>query len=100
MKTKDVKAARELEDIPNIGKVIAGYLRLAGVTEPKELTHENGIELYHRVNDLTGKTQDPCMADVFMAAVDFMNGGEPKPWWKFTAERKAILKASSGRTRN
>ena len=29
----------------------------------------------------TGKRQDPCVLDTFMAATDFMRGAEPAPWW-------------------
>jgi effector-binding domain-containing protein len=30
----------------------------------------------------------PCVIDVFMSAVHFMEGGEPLPWWSFIQERK------------
>jgi hypothetical protein len=26
--------------------------------------------------------------DTFMAAVEFMRGSEPRPWWQYTAQRK------------
>jgi DNA transformation protein len=32
------------------------------------------------------------VANTFLAAVDFMNGGSAKPWWAFTAKRKKLLK--------
>jgi hypothetical protein len=32
--------------------------------------------------------QDPCVLDVFMSIVHFMDGGEALPWWSFTEERK------------
>ncbi|MCK7491764.1 MAG: helix-hairpin-helix domain-containing protein [Comamonadaceae bacterium] len=28
------------------------------------------------------------MLDTFIAAVDFMRGADPRPWWSYTAERK------------
>ncbi|MGD0384129.1 MAG: helix-hairpin-helix domain-containing protein [Thermoguttaceae bacterium] len=31
--------------------------------------------------------------DVFISAVQFMDGGPAKPWWEFTAQRKRRLKA-------
>ena len=34
------------------------------------------------------KKFDPCVIDVFMSAIDFMEGGEPSAWWEFTNERK------------
>jgi hypothetical protein len=36
----------------------------------------------------TGPNKTPCVIDVFMSAVHFMEGGEPLPWWSFTQERK------------
>jgi len=33
---------------------------------------------------------DHCVIDVFMFVVNFMEGEEPKPWWKFTQKRKEI----------
>ena len=56
------------------------------------LKGKDGIRLYRKLNQQTGISHDPCMADTLMAAVDFMNGGSPKPWWSFTAKRKAVLK--------
>ncbi|MCL4152334.1 UNVERIFIED_CONTAM: hypothetical protein GTU68_040309 [Idotea baltica] len=31
---------------------------------------------------------DPCVLDVLIAAVDYMNGNPPQKWWAYTAERK------------
>lgn len=86
MKAKNAKMARRLEDIPNIGKAVAEDLRLLDIHSPEALIGKNGIDLYHQLNILkkTGGIHDPCMADTLMAAVDFMNGGPPKPWWEFT----------------
>jgi len=46
--------------------------------------------LYQSLCAKTGKRQDPCVLDTFMAATDFMRGAQPKPWWTYTAERKAV----------
>ncbi|MBC8179797.1 hypothetical protein H8E88_01620 [candidate division KSB1 bacterium] len=40
---------------------------------------------------ITGKQFDPCLVDVFISAVKFMEGEPPKKWWDYTKERKAIL---------
>lgn len=29
--------------------------------------------------------------DVFLTVIDFMEGGEPVPWWNYTVERKDYL---------
>lgn len=91
MKAKKAAEALELEHIPNIGKSIAQDLRQIGITKPLDLLEKDGIELYHRLNTKTGRRHDPCVADTFMAAVDFMNGGAPKKWWEFTNDRKKLL---------
>ena len=34
---------------------------------------------------------DPCVIDVFLSIVRFMQGEAPRPWWDFSKERKATL---------
>ena len=46
----------------------------------------------------TGKRHDPCVIDVFMSAVHFMDGGEPLPWWSFTQERKKAYNSARADT--
>lgn len=95
-KTKAASAAQAqvLTDIPNIGASIAEDLRGIGIGEPRHLIGRDPYELYRRLNRLTGVTHDPCVADTFIAAVRFMEGGPPRPWWDFTAERKAAFAAA------
>ena len=80
--------ARGLTDIPNIGPALARDLRLAGIAAPAQLKRKSAFDLYQRLNLVTARRHDPCVLDTFIAAVDFMNGGAPRPWWAFTAERK------------
>lgn len=91
MKAKIAKDAARLDQIPNIGKAMIQDLRLLGITKPADLKGKDGIALYKKLNKLTRQTHDPCVADTFMAAVDFMNGGKSKPWWAFTERRKKIF---------
>lgn len=77
-----------LEQLPNVGPSIAADLRLIGVAEPAQLVGRDPLGLYQALAQATGKRQDPCVLDTFMAAVDFMQGGPARPWWAFTAERK------------
>jgi hypothetical protein len=48
--------------------------------------------MYWDLCEKTGIRHDPCMLDVFMSVTSFMNGDEPRPWWKFTASRKELLR--------
>lgn len=76
MKAKTAKDAVRLDQIPNIGKAMVQDFRLLGITKPADLKGKDGIALYKKLNKLTRQTHDPCVADTFMAAVDFMNGGK------------------------
>lgn len=89
---RKARAAAEclhLEQLPNIGPSIAADLRLLGVLHPHELAECDAFQLYRRLCSTTGKRQDPCVLDTFIAATDFMRGAEPRPWWSYTAQRKA-----------
>lgn len=84
--------AKKLEEIPNIGPSLADDLRTIGIKHPDDLKGKDGIVLYKKLNQVTGSRHDPCVADTFLAAVDFMNGGRARPWWTFTAQRKVLFK--------
>lgn len=78
----------KLTDLPNIGKAIAGDLLRIGIDRPEKLKGKSAYAMYNELCRVTGKKHDPCMIDVFLSITDFMNGGEPKEWWKYTAQRK------------
>ncbi|MEP7280511.1 MAG: helix-hairpin-helix domain-containing protein [Rubrivivax sp.] len=80
--------ADHLEQLPNIGPSIAADLRSIGVAHPRELERRDAFELYQALCRVTGRRQDPCVLDTFLAATDFMRGAAPRPWWAYTAERK------------
>jgi hypothetical protein len=83
----------QLEDIPNVGPAIAGDLRRLGITSPADLLGRDPYAMYEELCRVTSARHDPCVLDVFIAAVRFMSGGPKKPWWSFTAERKRELAA-------
>ena len=76
----------------------AGDFRLLGLSEPAQLAGRDPYALYDRLCAETGVRHDPCVIDVFIAAVRYMEGGPKRPWWAFTAERKRELvkRASKG----
>ena len=82
----------KLESIPNVGPAIAAKLRLLGYKAPTDLKGADPYAMYKKLLKKTGKHHDPCLLDVFISAVSFCNGNPPKPWWKFTEERKAKTK--------
>jgi len=91
MKNPDRKTVSNLQGLPNIGKAIAKDLQSIGIEHPQQLIGKNPFNLYETLCKTTGKKHDPCVLDVFMSAVDFMEGGEPKLWWEFTQKRKKKL---------
>ena len=91
------KAARtattRLEDLPNVGKAVAADLREIGIRAPAQLRGKDPYALYAKLNRVTSVRHDPCLLDTFIAVVRFVEGGPPRPWWAFTAERKRTLAA-------
>ena len=78
-----------LTDLPNVGPSVAGDLRVLGIEAPAQLVGQDPVALYDRLCALTGTRQDPCVLDVLLSVVRFMDGEDPRPWWDYTAERKA-----------
>lgn len=88
MKNPNRATVSKLDDLPNIGKKMTTYLELADINTPQSLIGQDAFEIYDKLCQKTGKRFDPCVIDVFMSAIDFMEGGEPSAWWEFTNRRK------------
>ncbi|HSK48713.1 MAG TPA: helix-hairpin-helix domain-containing protein [Coriobacteriia bacterium] len=82
-----------LEDLPNVGPAIAGKLNKIDVFEPSDLVGRDPYALFDELTARTGVRHDLCLLDVFIAVTRFMSGEPEKPWWTYTAERKAELEA-------
>lgn len=82
---------RVLEQLPNIGPMLAADLRAIGIQHPMQLRGKDAFVLYQKLCAATGQRHDPCVLDTFMAATDFMAGAPPAPWWHYTAQRKALF---------
>ena len=85
---------KKLQDIPNVGKGIEKDLILLGIKEPIELIGKDPYQMYSNLCDITGTRHDPCVVDVFISAVKYMEGEPPRKWWEFTNERKRKMGAS------
>ena len=88
MKNPDRETISQLVELPNIGKAMANALQLIGIDHPKKLIGKDPFELFETLCARTGERSDPCVIDVFMSVIHFMEGGEPFPWWAFTDQRK------------
>lgn len=96
MKNPDRNKISRLDALPNIGQAIAADLHLIGIDHPMKLIGMEPFKMYEDLCVVKGKRHDPCVIDVFMSAVHFMEGGDPLPWWSFTKERKAIMLSRRG----
>jgi len=82
-------AWRSLQALPNIGPAMAQDLVRLGFRAPTELAGQESSRLYARLCELDGVRHDPCVEDVFEAAIRVAAGEPARPWWTFTALRKA-----------
>lgn len=89
-KARTAAECEQLEQLPNIGPSMAADLRSLGIVHPRELAARDAFVLYQALCAKTGKRQDPCVLDSFMAATDFMRGAEARPWWAYTPQRKMV----------
>ena len=81
-----------LTDLPNIGKAIEKELLAIGLNQPSQLVGKSAYEMYKELCYKTGIKYDLCVLDVFLSITHFMEGAAPKPWWKYTKERKEYFK--------
>ena len=85
MKRSDIK---QFHDIPNVGVAIEKDFFALGMCKPIELIGKDPYQMYSDLCRITQKKQDPCLIDVFISAVRYMEGKKKKKWWEFTEERK------------
>jgi hypothetical protein len=88
-------SARELEDLPNVGKSIARDLRTLGIGTPGELAARRPVEVFRELAPVMGKRHDPCVLRTLLAVEHFMKTSESLPWWRFTNEGKRLLRESA-----
>ena len=91
LKARSAAECEALEQLPNVGPSIAADLRALGVGHPRELAARDPFALYQALCAHSGRRQDPCVLDTFMAITDFMRGGAAAPWWAYTAQRKRLF---------
>ncbi len=82
-----------LTDLPNVGPACEKDLQRIGIRMPAQLHGRDAYDMYAQLCLRTGVTHDPCVIDVFLSLVRFMQGAPARNWWDFSAERKATLAA-------
>jgi hypothetical protein len=85
-----------LEDLPNVGPAVASKLRRIDIEAPSDLVGRDPYAMFEELNARTGARHDPCLLDVFIAVTRFVSGEPAKPWWSYTAERRARLSKMPG----
>jgi len=88
MATKSRLKDDELMGLANVGPATRQDLHRLGIETISELAQHDADDLYLRLNALTGQLHDPCVWDVFAAAIHQARTGEATQWWRWTPERK------------
>lgn len=83
----------ELLKLMNVGPATCKDLQLLGIETVQALAKTSPDDLYHRLQKITGRPHDPCIWDIFAAAIHEAKTGEKQPWWQWTKVRKKRQKA-------
>ncbi len=78
----------------NVGKAALADFKLLGITTIGQLAKADADKLYVQLCEATRQRHDPCVHDVFTAAIHQAKTGEAVDWWAYTAARK--LRQASG----
>jgi hypothetical protein len=83
---------RRLKDLVSIGPAMLRDFDLLGVHSVAELARQSPRRMYARLNRVSGQRQDPCILDVFRAAVAQARNprlpAEQCQWWYWSRRRK------------
>lgn len=72
----------------NVGPAARKDLAVLKIDSLAALAASDPDDLYHRLQIETGTRHDPCVWDVFAAAIHQARTGEARNWWAFTPIRK------------
>ena len=83
---------RRLKDLISIGPAMLRDFEMLGIRSMAQLAKQDPQRMYARLNRISGKRQDPCVLDVFCAAVAQARNprlpAEQCQWWYWSRERK------------
>jgi len=98
---------RRLEDLISIGPAMLRDFETLGIRSVAQLARQSPQRMYTRLNRVSGQRQDPCVLDVFRAAVAQARNprlpAEQCQWWYWSRKRKQSGKGSrndSGQRQN
>jgi hypothetical protein len=85
---------RRLEDLISIGPAMLRDFEMLGIRSMAQLAKQNPQRMYARLNRISGQRQDPCVLDVFCAAVAQARNprlpAEQCQWWYWSRRRKRV----------
>jgi pathogenicity locus Cdd1 protein len=82
-----------LRDLLSVGPAMIRDFELLGIRSVSQLAKQNPNKMYVRLEQLTATYQDPCVLDVFPAAV--AQARDPRlpvqqcQWWYWSRKRKS-----------
>jgi hypothetical protein len=83
---------RRLQDLISIGPAMLRDFGMLGIRSVAQLARQNPQRMYARLNRVSGQRQDPCVLDVFCAAVAQAKNprlpAEQCEWWFWSRKRK------------
>lgn len=83
---------RQLGDLISIGPAMLRDFEMLGVQSVAQLAKQNPQRMYERLGRMIGQRQDPCVLDVFCAAVAQAKNprleAEKCQWWWWSKKRK------------
>lgn len=77
-----------LSSLRNVGKAALEDFHVLGIETVAQLATQDADTLYVRLCEVTKRRHDPCVHDVFCAAIHQAQTGEEVVWWTFTPARK------------
>jgi hypothetical protein len=77
-----------LLNLMNVGPATYKDLQLLEIKSIHDLANACPDELYIRLQKITGQSHDPCVWDIFAAAINGARTGKKLPWWEWTKVRK------------
>ena len=96
---KKTQESRELGDLVSVGPATLRDFARLGIETTEQLAKQDPEVLYQRMCELEGKRIDPCLHDVFSAAVaqarDPELPAEQRKWWYWSGVRKSGLGVGS-----
>lgn len=88
--------SRTLSSLRSVGPAAIKDLKLLGIESVDSLKDKESMDLYERLCRITNAKHDPCVIDVFRAAIEQARNplleARKKDWWYWSKVRKQSLR--------